>query len=310
MRTGLLRSFALFLGVATVLSAQAAEPEFELASVRHNPNDATESRTRLTLGRYSAINVRLHSLIATAYGIPGPLERFSVIVDGRPLGMLRADDRCVRSCSGADQILKAPFDINATIPQGVPATQEALRPMLRALLQERFNLKARRETRQMPVYALRLVRPGILGPKLRSSSHDCQAWNATRVAARNAVQTGAPQVALPPEPRSAEGRPLCTEPTFNLGQPDGLGIRSAGQLADLVSRIQEMDRPIVDRSGLTGNFEWELIKAIRLDDGRWLPPDAAPLDIALRDQLGLRLDVETGSFEVLIIESVQMPTEN
>jgi uncharacterized protein (TIGR03435 family) len=82
-------------------------------------------------------------------------------------------------------------------------------------------------------------------------------------------------------------------------------------MSDLVSQIQQMDRPIVDQTALTGNFEWELITAVRLEDGRWLPPDAPPLDVALRDQLGLRLvEVQTGPFEVLILDSIQMPSEN
>ena len=97
---------------------------------------------------------------------------------------------------------------------------------------------------------------------------------------------------------------------FNFGQPDGLGIRGAGSLADLVGRIQELDRPIVDRTGLTGNFEWELIKAVRLEDGRFLPPDAAPLDVALREQLGLRAEPQTLPFQVVVVESVTMPSSN
>jgi uncharacterized protein (TIGR03435 family) len=73
-----------------------------------------------------------------------------------------------------------------------------------------------------------------------------------------------------------------------------------------------VDRPIVDRTGLTGTFEWELISGIRLDgpEGRWIPPDAPPLDTALRDQLGLRLEAQTARSEVFVTDSVQMPTQN
>jgi uncharacterized protein (TIGR03435 family) len=294
------------------LGAQTTKPTFEVASIRQNVS-GTGGSTRLSPGRYSATDTKLHSLIVTAYGIS--LPQFSLIVGGKPFGYSRLPDRCDRDCSGPDQILKAHFDINATIPQGVPATQESLRQLLRALLEERFNLRARLETRQIPLYALRVARPGQLGPKLRPSSVDsraeCAAWSAARVAARQeAEKTGAPRVS-PAEPRSALGRPLCTGTTFNFGEPDGLGKRGAGPMSDLVSQIQQMDRPIVDQTALTGNFEWELITAVRLEDGRWLPPDAPPLDVALRDQLGLRLvEVQTGPFEVLILDSIQMPSEN
>src|SRR5262245_44861 len=123
-------AFALVVLGVVGLAAQNAKLTFEVASIKHNTNGAGGS-TRLTPGRYSASNVGLYSLIVTAYGIPTALARYSVIVGGRAFDPPRLPDRCERNCSGIDQILKAHFDINATIPQGVPSTQEALRPMLR-----------------------------------------------------------------------------------------------------------------------------------------------------------------------------------
>jgi uncharacterized protein (TIGR03435 family) len=264
----------------------------------------------LRAGRYSTINQSLYSLILEAYDLPQVTVMFALFVGGRTFAPPRRDDRCDRNCSSTSQILNAHFDIIATLPQGVPSTQQFVRPMLRTLLEERFQLRTRRETRDIPVYALRVATPGKLGPKLRPSSADCRAWAAARSAARQeAERTGAP-LASPAEPKSIQGAPLCTAPS--LMGPDGLGIRGAGVLADLVSNIQRMERPIVDRTGLTGTFEWELISGIRLDgpNGQWIPPDAPPLDTALRDQLGLRLEAQTAQSEALIIDSVRMPSEN
>ena len=279
---------------------------FEVASVRQNTTG--EGATSLQFpgnARLLATNVPLQMLIVRAYGIPAVLERFLLIG-----GATATRIPCTRNCSSTEEILTARFDVNAATPNGAPATTDTLMAMLRTLLAERFNLRVRVERREIPVYALTLDRPGQLGPKLRRSSQDCRAWSEARAAARKeATQTGQPSAA-PLEPRSATGAALCTGQMFNFGQPDGLGIRGAGSLADLVGRIQELDRPIVDRTGLTGNFEWELIKAVRLEDGRFLPPDAAPLDVALREQLGLRAEPQTLPFQVVVVESVTMPSSN
>lgn len=176
--------------------------------------------------------------------------------------------------------------------------------MLRALLAERFNLKARFETREIPVYALTVAREGRLGPRLRPSDVDCVEWQNARRAGDTTV----------PEPRDARGGPLCSQ-RVDLSQTE-LGMttrRYAGPVLILWSLIQnDVDRFLIDRTGLTGNFEWELTSEIPglrsfVPD---LKPAAPPIAIAIEEQLGLRLVPQMTAVDVLVIESVEMPAPN
>jgi uncharacterized protein (TIGR03435 family) len=75
----------------------------------------------------------------------------------------------------------------------------------------------------------------------------------------------------------------------------------------LVARIQAfLDRPVINATALSGNFEWR----VTWSGVRGIDAPAPPLPRALEDQLGLRLDQRDGPLEVLVIESVQQPTEN
>jgi uncharacterized protein (TIGR03435 family) len=75
-------------------------------------------------------------------------------------------------------------------------------------------------------------------------------------------------------------------------------------------------RMVVERTGLTGAWDFELNYAA---DGRGAPggADAAPADLnapslftAIQEQLGLKLESTKGPVEVLVIDSVERPTEN
>lgn len=64
----------------------------------------------------------------------------------------------------------------------------------------------------------------------------------------------------------------------------------------------------MDATQLSGNFEWQLTLSLAA-----MPrPDSemSPLPVALREQLGLQLEPRTGPIDVLVIDSVQMPTPN
>jgi uncharacterized protein (TIGR03435 family) len=66
-----------------------------------------------------------------------------------------------------------------------------------------------------------------------------------------------------------------------------------------------LDRPVVDETGLTGNYEW----SIRFRDARQ-EIDAPLFEDAVRQNLGLRVVPKTGPYEVHVIASVEMPTPN
>jgi uncharacterized protein (TIGR03435 family) len=189
------------------------------------------------------------------------------------------------------------FNIEATSP-GEGSTPDRTRQLLRALLRDRFKLTTHTETREMPIYAL--VRPGggKLGANMRPSATDC---------------TGGP--------KTANGRVECG---LMISQgPASASLRGGGtSLAELVRAMGEfLDRPLVDRTGLTGTFDVEL--QFTADRGAMpgagtpggLTTDAAVGDIpsiftAVREQLGLALDPGRGRVDVLVIDSVSRPVED
>lgn len=292
---------AASLGPVSLAALQDTGPPvaaFEVVSIRHNTSgDNMGFPSRWTPGRYSAINTRLDSLVLEAFGIPRQLAHHFVV------GGLRPDVSCTRNCSSREEVLGARFDIQATLPEGVPQSQQ--RSILRALLEDRFTLKARLETRNIPSYALTIARDGQLGPQLRRSDKDCDEWARAR-------RDAAPGVSVT-EPADAQGRPLCS-----IGQMSRLAerimvIRYAGDFSILVNAIRQASEiPVVDRTGLTGRFEFDL--TIEWPGMRQLNPDivvkAPTLDVAVREQLGLRLERITSPQQVLIIDSVAMPAPN
>ena len=174
------------------------------------------------------------------------------------------------------------FDISATLPEGSSADQVPV--MLRALLADRFKLIIRRETREAPMYALVLARSdGRLGSQLRKALVDCEAVKPEDQA-RCQLEIG--------------------------GEILGRGQRLSG-LARALSLFA--DRPVVDRSGLTGGYDFNL-RFPELNT----PPDAtgtradpvSGIFTALQEQLGLKLDSIRGELDFIVIDSVERPTEN
>ena len=289
----------LSLAAAQELAGRQAAPSFEVASVRQNTTGDRESSARwFPGGRFVAVNARLDHLVLEAFGIHPGLAH--VLVEGG----IRPEMRCLRGCSSRDEILSARFDIQATTPGDVPVAQQPL--VLRALLEGRFKLKARLEKRDAPVYALTVAREGRLGPQLRPSSHDCGVFAKQRSEARS---RGA---AAPPMPIGSDGKPLCLGPMDLSRMSEFVYVRkSAGPLFNLVSGIRgDLPLPLIDRTGLTGNFEWELTSAMPASPDFKVNPNVPSLDVALREQLGLRLMRVTEPLEKLVIESVAMPTQN
>jgi uncharacterized protein (TIGR03435 family) len=289
---------ALVVGVLTVITlnlvgrsqAQENALAFEIASVKHNTSPTARLSVTRAPARFTVLGAPLSSVILMAHNIRASLARF--VVEG--LGT--SGRACLADCDTRDEILSARFDITANVPAGTTATNDQQMLMLRGLLAVRFTLKTRVEMRDIPVYALTVASPGRLGPQLRPSTHNCEAWQRTR--------RDNPQAA---EPLDSRGRPACQSSPVAPGQ---ITRRSAGEIATLLSQIDpELDRPVIDRTELKGNLEWELTYESRaLRDNPSFVSKAPSIDVALQEQLGLRLVPVTAPFEVLIIESVQMPT--
>jgi uncharacterized protein (TIGR03435 family) len=166
--------------------------------------------------------------------------------------------------------------------------------MLRAMLAERFRLKTHTETRTVPVYVLSVLREGRLGPEIRESNHDCQAL----------YQKGA-RPTDPNPPVDAKGRSLCWS-NYDFGSVRG--VRFAGPISSVISRGAQpyLDRPVIDATGLSGNYEWHV--SFAMNPG----PDseAASIFTAFQEQLGLKLEPRVGPIEVRVIDAVEAPAPN
>ena len=193
----------------------------------------------------------------------------------------------------AFQIINAPSwttaDRFAIDAKGAPFTTAAQnKSRLQGILTDRFKLAVHLETRDMPIFALVLARPdGRLGPDLRRSNIDCAEVTRTR--------------ASTPRPAS----PTATEPCMKKSPESYLLVAGTLPLSSLAEDLtSEMKRTVLDRTGLTGTFDYRL---------RWSPDQAvdpsAPLIVtALQEQLGLKLESARGPVEVLVIDHVEQPS--
>jgi len=227
-------------------------------------------------GRIVIGNIALRDLIAVAYDINPALV--SQLLTGGPAG-----------------ILTRRFDIEARPPEGAPASETL--PMLRTLLADRFRLKVHTEKRDIPVYALALAREGQLGRTLRPSRIDCDAPGARKVAATPTATAPGP-----------DSRPVCMLNVYEFGKPGpgDITMSDSTPLSSLIARIQPfVDRPLIDATGLAGSFEWSVFFATRADS-----TSAPVIFTALQEQLSIRAERRTAPFDVVVIDSVEMPTPN
>jgi uncharacterized protein (TIGR03435 family) len=168
------------------------------------------------------------------------------------------------------------FEVNAKATEAVPDTQ--MRLMVRRLLEERFKLVLRSERQEMQHLSLVVARAdGRLGPELTKCED-------------------------PSNPPAS--RPIAVP-------RDGFAERfRCAQLSELVMLANAfLQTPVVDATGMTGLWNYALAFSETPSAGT-AEVTAPPLATALREQLGLRLEPKRGPVEVLIIDSVQQPTEN
>jgi uncharacterized protein (TIGR03435 family) len=277
----------LFVAIAAMPIASqtsaAQKPSFGVTSVKPNKSGSGNSRSGIRPnGYFFATNASLKSLIIQAYRV------LDFQVSGGP-SWIDGDrfDIEARAEPGSIPTLAGPPD---------PSQPDTMSVMIQSLLEDRFQLKLRKETRDAPVFAL-VVDPG--GARLE---------------------------------RSAEGRPgpggmgpgsIRTSPL--AGQP---GMEIMGSGVSLVSLAQmiavQIGRPVIDRTNLTGMFDFSLkvtpqprTTVAPLAGGQEPPAAFDPafqpnpsIATALQEQLGLRLDSIRGPVDFLIIDSVQRPSEN
>ena len=272
----------------------AGHPVFEVASVKANKSG--DNRIGIGFppgGRFRATNAPLRELIAIAYGTPQPLPAFQI--SGGP--------KWIES-ERFDIVAKAAGDPRPG-PDGPPSQMVV---MLQGLLAERFHLVVHRETKEMPIYALVLARSdGKLGAQLRPTATDCAALMASMRARGGPPAPPAPGEPVPCGMRMFPGKLVA-------------GSSSMAQLTNVLARF--VSRTVVDRTGLTGNYDLDLQwTPDQMPQGRGDPPPGAPplpaidpngpsLFTALQEQLGVKLESIKGPVDVLVIDHAEQPTED
>jgi uncharacterized protein (TIGR03435 family) len=316
--TKTLTSIVALFTLIVVLNAQDIAPVPYVASVKKNVG-GLGAQMRIAPGMISANGVPVRLLMRQAFG---QLQDFQLV-------------------GGPDWINSDRFDIEAKLEGGGPMTPPVLQSVLRQILEERFALKTHRETRELPIYALVLARSdGRLGPNLKPTSPECSAMMSQRGRGPSAVGAPGPDarggVAVtrggpPPDGRGGPGRAGGPAP-FDFDAPAVCGQRGGGfgrmraggaSIADFATMISgTAQRVVVDKTGLTGYYDIALTytpAGDQLPQGPPPPgaPPPPPIDpdgptffTAIQEQLGLKLDNQRGPVEVVVIDSIQQPTEN
>lgn len=180
------------------------------------------------------------------------------------------------------------YSVDAKIDPSV--TEEQARLMLRALLEERLKLVARMETREMQGYTL-VIAKGGLKIKEADSSAEPPPWP--------------PYIAAP----LTYGQGHAT--TANVG---GGILGTVGRNAPISQLTDELSNqlkvPVVDRTGLTGRYYFELkfqnpAYQVSTTSEDYTP--AADLSTALPEQLGLRLEKAKVQADYLVVEHWEQP---
>jgi uncharacterized protein (TIGR03435 family) len=168
---------------------------------------------------------------------------------------------------------------------------------MRTLLTQRFGFAAHYEMVEAPAFALTVAsRDGTLGPGIRRVDVVCP----TGPSARQDPHSDTPPASGVRSKRSADR--------------EGVLMRGNGVTMDFLARMFSVaDRPIVDRTGLAGRFDFGLAyrrqyKIQQNPDGTvaFVQTDPSPahadLSVALSEQLGLGLEPITMTKKVLVID--------
>jgi uncharacterized protein (TIGR03435 family) len=263
--------FGAFLGAA-VLVAQAPRT-FEVVSIKPNRSGAASTTAGMYPGgRWSMVNAPAATLIRFAY--PAQLNELV----GAPAWV--SSDR---------------WDVTAVA--GAETTREEMRRMMQAMLADRFKLAVHYETRERDTYALVMARTDAqLGPDIRRSTLDCEAITAASLAGRP-IEAPLPANGAPPCGMMAGGGRLA------------LGGQSMEALARSISGAA--GRYVVDRTGLTGNYEVTLRYAGQAVNGAERPAEELPsIFTALQEQLGLKLESDKAELRILVVDRIERPIED
>jgi uncharacterized protein (TIGR03435 family) len=219
----------------------------------------------------------------------GPPAHGSVSIDNLQLHRIIASSFRIQDSMvfGPAWLDSTRYDIVGKGPDPKAANPEVWE-MMRVLLAERFQMKYHIETRQLPIYAL-VVAKG--GPKLlRPEDGPCAAK----------IQAGE---------NCGDIGPIAPFAVGIVNMPIGALIGGLGR------SIQ--DRPIVDKTGLTGKYDGRVLwmpDNMKPEDLANIPAELRPEDVslftAMEQQLGLKLEAQKGPVQVVVVDTIEKPAEN
>ena len=256
----------------------ARVPQFDVVSIKPSKSDTSLFRSGSTPDGISVVNTSLLMLIRQAYGV------FN---------------------SNDDRILGVPnwarterFDIEAKV-NGADLddlhklNREQRGLMLQTLLADRFQLKAHRETRALPVYYLVITKDG---PRLKQATTGDTYPNGIKEA--NGTNTGVMRLAR------------------------GQLTAQAVPISNILSALTQITgRTVIDKTGLTGRYDvnlaWTPDEPVTTSGSDGAAQTAPPISesgpsifTAIQERLGLKLESGRGPVDCLIVDHVAPPSEN
>jgi uncharacterized protein (TIGR03435 family) len=163
------------------------------------------------------------------------------------------------------------YNVVAKTEGDAERSRAEFRPLLQTMLVERFHLQFHREQREMPVYALVI---GKGGPKFHESDPDAAPKSSHGVHGRNQYVD-------------------FTQATMQM-------------VADEIAA----DRPVIDKTGLTGKYDIRLEATPEFRTNNNPQPDDLRVFDAIQQQLGLRLEPQKAMMDVLVVDHVEKPSGN
>jgi uncharacterized protein (TIGR03435 family) len=257
--------------------ATPAIERFDTVSIRETRDNTVRRLFREAPGGLTVLNATVMEIVLWAFDI----EARDAVVEDAPAWLHSRQ-----------------FDIVARTDRG-PVGRETLRAMTRTMLEDRFGLESLVKSVERPVYLLVLAgADGKPGPEMRPSTARCQ--------------TDVPLDASASEPQKVFSMPRNCG-VSSMGDGNALvavfGTRvTMAQLAYELSRRAQLDRPVVDRTGLTAEFDFVALTP-RDTLSPSLPPQGRFLS-ALQEQLGLKLESGTAVVDILVVRRVHLPTPN
>jgi bla regulator protein blaR1 len=283
-----------------ILHATGPAPSFEVASIKPNHSESGFAAIRVPglaapKDRFIAANTTIKGLMRWAWapGLSRPLPEDQVV--GGP-GWINSDR----------------YDIEAKLDDLQVAAMEKLAPldrsvqvklMVQSLLADRFKLVVNDSmTVPRPVYALAVTESGS---KLKETA-----------------PCNMPPMPPPPPPPPGTQRPANMPQAGRMVLRPGEMIACAISTSDLARDLQfELGRPVLDRTGLTGKYNFDLKWTPDVTPGampgpptaaEMAPPDTSGPSIftAIQEQLGLKLESTKAPVETLEIVHIEKPSEN